>query len=96
MIDVTGHGWDAAEAALPAWSLPKDAVERISLPSEWPEHVTREWAWGGSTGEGARVCIIDSGVEASHPLVGELEIPAGTIASRIARCLRKLREELEA
>ena len=26
----------------------------------------------------------------------ELDIPAGTIASRIARCLRKLREELEA
>jgi DNA-directed RNA polymerase specialized sigma24 family protein len=26
---------------------------------------------------------------------GELDIPAGTIASRIARCLRKLREELE-
>ena len=73
MIDVTGHSWNAAEAALPAWSLPKDAVERISLPSEWPEHVTREWAWGGSTGEGARVCILDSGVEASHPLVGELE-----------------------
>ncbi|CAN5347439.1 hypothetical protein BH20ACT13_BH20ACT13_18930 [soil metagenome] len=73
MTDVAGHGRDAAETALPAWSLPKDAVERISLPSEWPEHVTREWAWGGSTGEGARVCILDSGVEASHPLVGELE-----------------------
>ena len=70
---MAGHGWNAGEAALPAWSLPKDAVERISLPSEWPEHVTREWAWGGSTGEGARVCILDSGVEASHPLVGELE-----------------------
>ncbi len=26
----------------------------------------------------------------------ELDLPAGTIASRIARCLRKLREELEA
>ena len=26
---------------------------------------------------------------------GELDIPAGTIASRIARCLRKLRDELE-
>lgn len=73
MTDVAGHGRDAAETALPAWSLPKDAVERISLPSEWPEHVTREWAWGGSTGEGARVCILDSGVEASHPLVRELE-----------------------
>jgi len=72
-MDVAGHAWNAADAALPAWSLPRDAVERISLPSEWPEHVTREWAWGGSTGEGARICILDSGVEASHPLVGELE-----------------------
>ena len=28
-------------------------------------------------------------------IAGELDIPAGTIASRIARCLGKLREELE-
>jgi subtilisin family serine protease len=40
---------------------------------QWPERVTREWAWGGSAGEGVRVCILDSGVEAGHPLVGELE-----------------------
>jgi subtilisin len=73
VTDVAGQGSDASQAALPAWSLPKDAVERISLPSEWPERVTREWAWGDSTGKGARVCILDSGVEASHPLVGELE-----------------------
>jgi len=71
--DVTAHGWDASQAALPAWSLPKDAVDRIALPGDWPEHVTREWALGGSTGKGARVCILDSGVEAEHPLVGELE-----------------------
>ena len=58
---------------LPAWSLPKDAVDRISLPGQWPDRVSREWAWGGSTGEGARVCILDSGVEANHPLVGGLE-----------------------
>jgi len=67
------HGWDASQAALPAWSLPKDAVDRIALPAHWPERVTREWAWGGSTGKGARVCILDSGVEAGHPLVGDLE-----------------------
>jgi subtilisin len=73
VTDVAGHGWDASQAALPAWSLPKDAVERISLPSEWPERVTRDWAWGDSRGKGARVCILDSGVEASHPLVGKLE-----------------------
>ena len=73
MQDVTAHGWDASQAALPAWSLPKDAVDRIALPGDWPEQVTREWALGGSTGKGARVCILDSGVEAGHPLVGELE-----------------------
>ncbi|HEY2939119.1 MAG TPA: S8 family serine peptidase [Gaiellaceae bacterium] len=58
---------------LPAWSLPADAAEQIALGVEWPEQVTREWAWGGSTGEGVRVCILDSGVEPDHPLVGELE-----------------------
>jgi subtilisin len=71
--DVTSHGWDAAQAALPAWSLPKDAVDRIALPVYWPERVTRDWALQGSTGKGVRVCILDSGVDATHPLVGELE-----------------------
>jgi subtilisin family serine protease len=61
------------EPVLPAWSLPADAVEQIRLGIEWPERVTREWALGDSTGEGARVCILDSGVEAGHPLVGEIE-----------------------
>ncbi len=67
------HAWDASKAALPAWSLPKDAVDRIALPVEWPEQVTRDWALGGATGTGVRICILDSGVEATHPLVGELE-----------------------
>src|SRR6266513_1404057 len=63
----------AAEEELPAWSLPADAVERITLPTEWPERVTREWAWGGSSGKGVRVCILDSGVEPNHPMVGDIE-----------------------
>jgi subtilisin len=58
---------------LPAWSLPADAVERIALPAAWPERVSREWAWEGSTGKDVRVCIVDSGVEREHPLVGELD-----------------------
>jgi subtilisin family serine protease len=73
MGDVAAHRWDASQSALPAWSLPKDAVDRIALPGEWPERVTREWALGGATGKGVRVCILDSGVDASHPRVGELE-----------------------
>jgi subtilisin family serine protease len=70
---VAAHGWDASREALPAWSLPQDAVDRIALPANWPERVTRDWAWGGATGEGVRVCILDSGVDGSHPLVGGLE-----------------------
>jgi len=71
--EVAAHGWDASKTALPAWSLPKDAVDRIALPAHWPERVTREWALGDATGDGIRVCILDSGVDASHPSVGELE-----------------------
>ncbi len=59
--------------SLPAWSLSAHAADQIALGVEWPEQVTREWAWGGSTGEGVRVCILDSGVERGHPMVGELE-----------------------
>jgi subtilisin len=71
--DVAAHSWDASKTALPAWSLPKDAVDRIALPAHWPERVSREWALDGATGEGVRVCILDSGVDATHPLVRELE-----------------------
>ncbi len=61
------------DPGLPAWSLPADAAGRIAIGVEWPEQVTRKWAFGGSTGKGARVCILDSGVEAGHPAVGGLE-----------------------
>jgi subtilisin len=61
------------DPGLPAWSLPADAAGRIEIGVEWPERVTREWAFGGSTGKGVRVCILDSGVEADHPAVGGLE-----------------------
>ena len=46
-------------------------AHRVESPFRWPERVDREWAWGGATGAGVRVCILDSGVELDHPLVGE-------------------------
>jgi subtilisin family serine protease len=58
---------------LPAWSLSAEASRTIHLPSGWPEEVTREWAFGGSTGAGVRVCVLDSGIEPDHPLVGAVE-----------------------
>ncbi|WP_110945877.1 S8 family serine peptidase [Streptomyces avicenniae] len=35
-----------------------------------PAAVDRAWAWGSATGRGVRVCVIDSGVDPTHPLVG--------------------------
>jgi subtilisin family serine protease len=34
------------------------------------EDLTRDWAWGGSTGRGVKVAVVDSGIEASHPAIG--------------------------
>jgi subtilisin family serine protease len=62
-----------ADEELPAWSLPASAGDSIRLPSEWPERVTRDWAWGGSTGAGVRVCVLDSGIELAHPKVGPVQ-----------------------
>ena len=71
-VDVAVHEAQPG-GALPAWSLPKDAAGQITLPVEWPERVTRDWAWGGATGKGVSVCILDSGVEGTHPLVGGVQ-----------------------
>jgi subtilisin family serine protease len=31
--------------------------------------VTPEWAWGGSTGAGVKVAVLDSGIDAEHPAI---------------------------
>jgi subtilisin len=66
---------------LPAWSLPAAARAQIDLELEWPEHVTSEWAFGGSTGAGVRVCLLDSGVERDHPLVGSVQQSVAVVAA---------------
>ena len=53
---------------LPAWSEAFTAEALRQLIAEGPlADLTPEWAWGGSTGEGVRVAIVDSGVEHDHP-----------------------------
>jgi len=52
------------------WSLATGGGEAEPVDADGAAAVTAEWAWGGSTGRGVRVCVVDSGVEAGHPLVG--------------------------
>jgi subtilisin len=70
-MTVLAHEFEDEE--LPAWSLPAEASDSIRIRAGWPERVTPEWAWGGSTGAGVRVCVLDSGVELGHPLVGTVQ-----------------------
>jgi subtilisin family serine protease len=57
---------------MPASSLRRGLSEDIAIRGAWPDAIDRDWAWGGSTGRGARVCLIDSGVDPGHPSVGPL------------------------
>lgn len=65
------NGTQAVE--LPAWSVDREAVLQSPLRAPWPLGEARVWAWGGSTGAGVRVGIVDSGVDERHPLVGAVQ-----------------------
>ena len=69
----TADQQEVVQELRPAWSMPAGGADSIELPFAWPGEVTRDWAWGGSTGKGVRVCILDSGVDSGHPLVGEVQ-----------------------
>ena len=58
---------------LPAWSeaFAADRLQPIrALRLATP--ITREWAWGEGTGNGVRVAVVDSGIDATHPAVGQV------------------------
>jgi subtilisin len=42
-------------------------VPRIDLP------IDKHWAWGGATGAGVIVAVVDSGIDAAHPEVGAVD-----------------------
>jgi subtilisin len=55
----------------PAWSeqFSAEALREITTPGPLGA-ITPEWAWGGSTGQGVRVAVIDTGIEHDHPALG--------------------------
>lgn len=55
----------------PAYSAQFASDTLPVLPSIEPiDNITADWAWGGSTGKGIKVAVIDSGIDAEHPAVG--------------------------
>jgi subtilisin family serine protease len=56
---------------LPAWTEPFLPGRRSELVHGSPFRLyDREQAWGGATGAGVTVAVIDSGIDAGHPAVG--------------------------
>jgi subtilisin len=56
----------------PAWSQQFTPAAIRELVARGPiADLTPEWAWGGSTGRGVRVAVVDGGVEHDHPALGE-------------------------
>jgi subtilisin len=56
---------------LPQWSEAFTDLRDV-VPLPLPEPI-RDWAWGGATGAGVKVAVIDSGIDASHPSVGDVQ-----------------------
>lgn len=54
----------------PAFSAAFDTEQLEQLEALLPmEDITPEWAWGGTTGKGVKVAVVDSGVDADHPMI---------------------------
>ena len=68
-----------ASGPQPAWSEPFIGAALADLARQARlDGIDRDWAFGGGSGRGTTVCIIDSGVEADHPAVH------GRVVERVA------------
>lgn len=70
MPNIRGTNVVRDERLRPAWSsqFAAEALREVAAVGPIGE-ISREWAWGGSTGKGVRVAVVDSGIEQDHPAV---------------------------
>jgi subtilisin family serine protease len=65
---------------VPAWGVPSSRLRLGDFPLIGQDSVTSDWAWGGADGTGVRVCVVDSGVDGDHPLVGPIDTAVSVCA----------------
>lgn len=58
---------------LPAWGAPTSHAAPVPIPFAGLHEITPDWAWDGADGHGVRVCVVDSGIDGDHPMVGEVD-----------------------
>ena len=62
----------------PAWS--RDSLLLRIEHVETITDLTPDWAWGGATGAGVRVAVIDSGIDATHPALDDcVDVDGGVV-----------------
>jgi subtilisin family serine protease len=55
------------------WNALGLSPAELAVVADWPGAADADWAWGGATGRGVRVCVVDSGIEGDHPDVGPVQ-----------------------
>jgi subtilisin len=56
----------------PAWAFdPASGPPIQAIPHL--DDISADWAWGGSTGAGIKVAVVDSGIDAAHPAVNGVD-----------------------
>jgi subtilisin len=68
----TAGSWEQFPG-VPAWGAPTSRHSPDVFPVTALDRITPEWAWAGADGEGVRVCVIDSGLDGRHPLIGDVD-----------------------
>lgn len=69
------------EDKLPAFSWPIRPEDQPPIAPIPLERIDPDWAWGGSTGKGIKICVVDSGIEADHPALGDA-VRGGVVVER--------------
>lgn len=81
---------------MPAWGAATSTAPLEELSFAGMPGVDRDWMTAGADGAGVRVCVVDSGVDESHPAVGPLERSASVALDESGRVVveEDVREDL--